>query len=219
MYKSFIEMLSVLLTVGGVGIINYIIAEQLDAVDITQQGSNREKALAIIFSMFDLLLYLAIEAILGTFMNGRWLILSTVLLTIVISVAITIKFASRVNKAFYTVINKVRGDNGKSFRRSKTTWQSSFDLHGHRNQMVYLYDFDHNPLGFGWRLGISNDGDTNYAVTLMPQFDDSDPEDQPSYEEICRLIQQDNYQQDFETKQFVSFKQRFIAIISTYKQS
>ena len=48
--NAFYEMLSALLTIGGVGIINYIIAEQLGAVDTTQQGTDREKALSIILS-------------------------------------------------------------------------------------------------------------------------------------------------------------------------
>lgn len=55
---TFSQIFATLLTVGGAGIINYIIAEQLSAIDPTQQGTNREKALAIMFTMFDYWIYL-----------------------------------------------------------------------------------------------------------------------------------------------------------------
>lgn len=219
MYKTFIEMFAALLTVGGTGTINYIIAEKLNAIDKSQESTNREKALALIFSMFNLFIYVCMNIVLINFFSGNSLIIVTMLSTIVISLGLTFLGARKVNHWFYSILNLIRRQDGLSNRSSKTTWQSTFELHGHKNQLVFLYNFDHKPLGFGWRLGVSNDRDTNYAISLEPQFDESEPEGQPSYEKISKLIQEDNFQNDFEVKQFVSFKQQFIAIIATYKES
>ena len=64
----------------------------------------------------------------------------------------------------------VRDKNHMSYRRSATNWQSSFKTNG-KMQRVYLYDFDHNPLGFGWRVGISNDRESNYSISFQPAAD------------------------------------------------
>lgn len=152
--NTFYEMLSALLTVGGVGIVNYIIAEQLGTVDTTQQGTDREKALSIIFTMFDFILYLGLRVVLSKLnLKGNVLTFTTATLTVIISLLISFTLSKKINSLFYHWINKVRGKNHMSYRRSATNWQSSFETNG-KMQRVYLYDFNHNPLGFGWRVGI-----------------------------------------------------------------
>lgn len=216
--NAFYEMLSALLTIGGVGIINYIIAEQFGAVDTTQQGTDREKALSIIFTMFDFILYLALRAFIGLWLKGNWLTVATAASTVIVSLIISFTLSKKINKLFYFLINKVRGRNHMSYRRSATNWQSSFDTHGCRNQLVYLYDFCHNPLGWGWRTGISNDKESKYSISLCPQLDNN-PEDQDTYEEVTKLIQQDNFRKDFEVVNYINFEQKFIAIICNDKES
>lgn len=217
--NSFYEMLSTLLTVGGVGIINYIIAEQLEAVDTTQRGTNREKALSIVFTMLDFILYLGLRVLLSKLtLKGNVLTFTTAALTVIISLLISFKLSKKINELFYHLINRVRGQNYMSYRRSATNWQSSFALHGCKNQLVYLYDFDHNPLGWGWRMGISNDKESNYSISLMPQFENS-PENQDSYEEITKMIQQDDFRKDFAVINYINFQQKFIAIICNDKDS
>lgn len=217
--ETFYEMLSALLTVGGVGIINYIIAEQLEAVDTTQQGTDREKALSIIFTMFDFILYLGLRELLSRLtLKGNLLTFATTALTVIISLVISFTLSKKINKIFYHWINLVRKNNHMSYRRSYTNWQSSFALHGCKNQLIYLYDFDHNPLGWGWRMGISNDKESNYSISLMPQLENS-PENQDSYEEVTKMIQQDNFRNDFEVINYINFQQKFIAIICNDKDS
>ena len=97
--NTFYEMLSTLLTVGGVGIINYIIAEQLDAIDTTQQGTNREKALSIVFTMLDFILYLGLRVVLSKLtLKGNVLTFTTAALTVIISLLISFKLSKKINK-------------------------------------------------------------------------------------------------------------------------
>lgn len=216
MTKTFYEIMAAILTVGGVGIINYIIAEQLNAIDTTQSGSNREKAIALVFTMFDYFLYLLMKLFWGLCLKGIPLLIVTCISTALISLLISFSCSKWINKKFYDLINFVRVKNGMSFRRSSTNWQSAFDLNGARDQLIYLYDFNHQPLGFGWRKGISNDKESNYSVSFNPQ-PDNNPEDQDSYEEVTKLVQQDNFQADFEVTEYVNFQQKFIAIICNSK--
>lgn len=212
--NTFYEMLSALLTVGGVGIINYIIAEQLGAVDTTQQGTDREKALSIIFTMFDFILYLGLRVVLSKLnLKGNVLTFTTAALTVIISLLISFTLSKKINSLFYHWINKVRGKNHMSYRRSATNWQSSFETNG-KMQRVYLYDFNHNPLGFGWRVGISNDKESNYSISFQPTADEGE---QPSYDDITQQIQTDDVADDYDVLQYVNFQQKFIAIIANAK--
>ena len=210
--NTFYEMLSALLTVGGVGIINYIFADQLSAVDTTQQGTDREKALSIIFTMFDFILYLGLRVVLSNLsLKGNLLTFATAALTVIISLLISFLLSKKINELFYCLINIVRDKNHMSYRRSATNWQSSFKTNG-KMQRVYLYDFDHNPLGFGWRVGISNDRESNYSISFQPAADEGE---QPSYDDITQQIQTDDIADDYDVLQNVNFQQRFIAIVAT----
>ncbi len=212
--ETFYEMLSALLTVGGVGIINYIIAEQLEAVDTTQQGTDREKALSIIFTMLDFLLYLGLREVLVKLnLKGNVLTFTTAVTTIIISLLISFTLSKKINRIFYQWINLVRKNNHMSYRRSATNWQSSFKTNG-KMQRVYLYDFDHNPLGFGWRVGISNDKESNYSISFQPAAYEGK---QPSYDDITQQIQTDDIADDYNVLQYVNFQQKFIVIIANAK--
>ena len=218
MYKLFLEILSALLTVGGTGIINYIIAEKVDAIDKIQQGTNREKALALVFSMFNLFLYVILNTMLTRFFKGNWLIVLTMLCTIAISLGLTFLGARLINSLFYKAINQVRNQDGLDNKSSSNPWNKAFELNGSRNQMVYLYDFNHNKLGFGWRTSISNDSDNNFSILFIPQYA-SEPEGQPSYEEVEKIIQGRSFRENYTVRQFVSYKQNIIAIVTTLKNN
>lgn len=214
MSQLFMSLLTALITVGGVGVINYIIAEQLSGLDTSQQGSNREKAISLVFSMFDLLLFLVIQECLKPWLTGNVLLIATMVCTIVISTLITLLFSKKINELFYKLINLVRKGNHQSLRRSETNWQSTFETHGHNNQRVFLYDFNHNTLGFGWRYGISNDKESNYSVSYIPDIYD---EKQPSYDDLMLTIQTEEFQDEYDVLQYTNFKQNFIAVVATLK--
>ena len=214
MTKTFYEIMAALLTVGGVGIINYIIAEQLSAIDTTQNGSNREKALDLVFTMFDYFLYLVMKFLWGFCLKGIPLLIATCVSTALISLVISFLASKWINKKFYDLINFVRGKNNMSFRRSATNWQSSLKTNKNQWQKVYLYDFDHHPLGFGWRVGISNDKESNYSISFQPAYDEGK---QPTFEEITQKIQKDNLANKYDILQYVNFQQKFIVIIANLK--
>ena len=214
MTKTFYEIMAATLTVGGVGIINYIIAEQLNAIDTTQDNSNREKAIALVFTMFDYFLYLLMKFLWGFYLKGIASLIATCASTAVISLAISFLGSKWINARFYDLINFIRSKNGMSFRRSATNWQSALKPNRNNWQRVYLYDFNHNPLGFGWRMGISNDQESNYSISFRPINDEGE---QPSYEDLIENIQSKGVTDEYDILQYVNFQQKFIIVVANLK--
>lgn len=214
MTKTFYEIMAALLTVGGVGIINYMIAEQLSAIDTTQNGSSREKALALVFTMFDYILYLLMKFLWAFCVKGTLLLIVTCVSTAIISLLISFFCAKKINEKFYDLINFIRGKKNMSYRRSATNWQSSLKINNNHLQKVYLYDFEHHPLGFGWRVGISNDKESNYSISFQPAYDEGE---QPSFEDLTQSIQTNDVTDDYNVLQYVNFQQKFIVIIANAK--
>lgn len=214
--NTFYEMLSTLLTVGGVGIINYIIAEQLDAIDTTQQGTNREKALAIVFTMLDFILYLGLRSWLSKCLKGNILTFTTAAVTVFISLLISFFVSKLINELFYWLINKIREMYHLSYRKSATTWQDTFKPIADHQQRVFLYDFNHQPLGFGNRIGISNDASSNYSVVIQPDMDDVDYEQLP-YDEMVEMVQSTEFRKQYDVREYVNFQQKFIAFVANAK--
>lgn len=204
-----------LITAGGLGLTNYIIAEQLGAIDSTLQGTNREKTLSAIFTAFNFILYLLLKALLELCLKGNWPSVIATIITIFLSLLISLTSSRKINKWFYHFINKVRSGAKLSNRKSETVWQDALANHGSR-QRIYLYDFDHHPLGYGNRIGISNDKDSNYAVSIQPDLDDINYE-QPSYDDIERTIQSSTFRDVYDVRQYVDFQQKFIAIVANEK--
>lgn len=141
------------------------------------------------------------------------MLIITVAVTLIISLVISLLFSIPVNRLFYKIINYIRNKWNLSLRRSATNWQSTFETNG-KMQRVYLYDFDHTPLGFGWRVGVSNDKESNYSISFQPAYDEGD---QPTYEEITNQIQKDDLANEYDILQYVNFQQKFIAIIANAK--
>ena len=161
--------------------------------------------------MLDFILYLGLRVVLSKLtLKGNVLTFTTAALTVIISLLISFKLSKKINKLFYHLINRVRGQNHMSYRRSATNWKSAFETNG-KMQRVYLYDFNHNPLGFGWRVGISNDKESNYSISFKPTADEGT---QPSYDDITQRIQSDDLANDYDILQYVNFQQKFIAIIA-----
>ena len=59
----------------------------------------------------------------------------------------------------------------------------------------------------------------SFACVDLNLYLDNNPEDQDTYEEVTKLIQQDNFRKDFEVVNYINFEQKFIAIICNDKES
>lgn len=210
----FLNILLTIITTGGLGIINYIIAESLNAVDSNQQNTNREKGISALLTTVDLLIYLTLDTAIRYILHNIFAEIFAAVITIFLSIALSIKLSKPLSDFFHIkIINKEREKNNLIPIEPSTPWKQ-ITLSGTQPQQAYLYSLNHDPLGFGWIHFVSNDQDSNYSLSLVP-FTDDDQKPQPSYEKIIARIQAKKYKEEHDVQQFIDFKQGFIMITST----
>lgn len=211
--NNFLNILLTIITTGGLGMINYIIAESLNAVDSNQQNTNREKGISALLTTIDLLIYLTLDTAIRYVMHNTFAEILAAIITILISIELSIKISKPLSDWLYNdIINKEREKNNLIPIEPSTPWKK-ITLSGTQSQQAYLYSLNHEPLGFGWVNFVSNDQNSNYSLSLVP-FTDDDQELQPAYEEIIARIQAKKYKEEHDVQQFIDFKQGFIMITS-----
>lgn len=204
------KLISVLITVGGLGYVNYSVAEALSAVDIHKTNKTQAIAYSALWSIADFAIFLAVNTMLGRYLSGDWLLVITMLLTVVIAFSLSVVLTLPLQKFVYGIYNKVLHLNGKPAIANGTVWH---DFVGSSNKqlMAYLYSLDHTPLGFGYVDMASNDEVSNYSISLQP-FNYNNAELQDSYDTMVKRIQDTEFRNNYTAKQFVDLKQGFIMI-------
>ncbi|WP_289761672.1 hypothetical protein [Lactobacillus intestinalis] len=208
---NFNQIFTTLTTIGGVGIINYLIAEKIGALDQSDHNSNTMKYLSVVFTSLDSVLYLLIQTILKEVLHlkGNWLVINTAWMTIVVSVVLMLLLSNPLHKIFYWCINRIRGIDNKVETTSTTTWKELYEGAGNRSVFIYCYNFQHEPLGWGYLSYISKDPETNFSLNLVPPTN-SDQEDQTTYEELVKQLGTKYYKENYRITQHVNFKHQFI---------
>ncbi|WP_251576030.1 hypothetical protein [Limosilactobacillus agrestimuris] len=205
------KIIATLLTVGGMGYINLIVATQLGTVDIHKEDKTTAIAYSAMWSIVDFAIYLIILNCVGKYLKGDWLLVATMILTIVVSFLVAIIISPLLKKLVYFLYNSVLHVSNKPGIDSGTVWHH---IMSDNNEpiMAYFYSFDHQPLGFGYVDKSSNDDSSNYSASLQP-FNYQNPELQDTYNEMMKKVQDNEFCQKYSTRQFVDFKQQFIALI------
>ncbi len=206
------QIIATLVTVGGVGYVNYSVATQLNAIDIHASAKEQAIAYSAIWSVFDFAIYLALLNWnwLKHFAKGDWLLIIVMLLTIIFAFLFSICLTLPLKKLVFWLYNSVLKIDNHSAISTGSVWNHVMDPNSN-SVIVYLYDFDHNPLGFGYVDESSNDEITNYSLSLQP-FNYNNPTLQDDYDKLQKQIQDYKFNKEHTVKQFVDFKQRFIAI-------
>ncbi|RVU69840.1 MULTISPECIES: hypothetical protein [Lactobacillus] len=213
--NDFIKVLLTIITTGGLGMVNYTIAESLNAVDSTLRNTNREKSISAILTIIDLLIYLTIDIALRNCIHNTFAEIIAALLTVIISIILSIKFSKKINELFYKNINGERNKNDLISLDSGTPWQAVM-LSENKFQQAYIYSLEHKPIGFGWVQYVSNDSDSNYSLSLVPFTDDAGSP-QPEYDKITQKIQSKEYKDKHIVQQYIDLKEKFIIITSIEK--
>lgn len=208
----FNQVLATLLVAGGLGVVNYITAEKIGVVDKHSKDKSRQLEISLLCSIIDFAIYLVINELLNKIpmLKGNWLLFWNIIITALLAFLITLFFATPIKKVFYWAINKTRNRNSKAVLDTPTTWEDITENTGDNQQMVYLYDFEHNPLGFGYASYFSNDENDNFSVNVVP-FSDK-PEVQPTYDSFMLEIQNPDLQNAYNIQQYINFNQKFIMI-------
>lgn len=205
------KIIATLLTVGGMGYVNLIVAAQLGTVDIHKEDKTATIAYSAMWSIVDFAIYLAILNCMSKYLKGDWLLIATMLLTLIVAFLVAVVISPLLKKVVYFLYNLVLHVSNKPKINSGTVWHH---IMSNNNEpiMVYFYSFDHQPLGFGYVDESSDDDNSNYSASLQP-FNYQNPELQDTYNEVMKRIQDNEFCRKYNTRQFVDFKQQFIALI------
>ena len=209
--SGFNQIFLMFTTLGGVGIINYFLAELTGSLDKNNHDGNTIKSVSILFTAFDAIIYFIVQEMLRRCLSGNWLIIITSVLTIVVAVVLTLGLAYPIHKCFYNLVNKDRELNGLVPTASTNTWKALYEDAKDKPIFAYCYDFNHKKLGWGYLDYMSKDKETNFSLNLeIPR--NKEKEVQPEYEEIVKELGTDWYRAHYTIRQHINFKQQFIVI-------
>lgn len=204
------QTIATLLTVGGIGYINYSVASQLGTIDFHKDAKTQTIAFSACWSIVDFAIFLLCQTLRSHWFTGNWLLVLTMLSTMILAFLLALFTTISLNKLTYFLYNFVLRKNSKATISNGTVWNHIMADDG-QECMAYLYNFNHEPLGFGYIEEASNDETSNYSVSLQT-FNYDNPEIQDSYNDLMVKIQKPQFSDNYKVREFVDFKQQIIAI-------
>lgn len=192
LYKLIYAIITILITSGCFGYINYNILEKLNVVVDRPNMETDKKQKIMIFTGVNVGLYW----ILTTVLNYE--ISLSIVLVLLFDAVGTILIIAPLIKLIDLLINKIRRTSGQSYAENKATRDYIFN--SDKYQAVYIFDFDNNLITCGW-LDYQQAADNNYFdLALMPFSDTMNV----TYENVSKKIMSDNTNSriivDFEKK-------------------
>lgn len=209
------NLVATLLTAGGLGYINYGTLIRMGVINKSKDKSEM-LPLCLIFSLIDFSLYLLIQEALRliNLKDTNWSILLTVLATMVLVLLMTILAGPLMAKWFNKLINHSR----KKEQEGSWSHLNPFRLmlNTNKKSQAYVYDFNYQPLGYGYVLSSSS-SDDDFQLNLDPfNFKEGDTEEeleQLSYKDLIKNAQTPEWKTAYNITQHINFNQKFIVLL------
>lgn len=173
LYKLIYSIITILITSGCFGYINYNILEKLNVVVDRPNKEIDKKQKIMIFTGINISLYW----ILTTVLNYE--IALSIVLVLLFDVVGTILIIAPLAKGIDYVINIIRRIFGQSYAENRETRDYIFNTN--KIQTLFVFDFDNNLITCGY-LDYQQSGDNNYFDLALIPLDA--PENQYSFEQV-----------------------------------
>lgn len=173
LYKLIYSIITILITSGCFGYINYNILEKLNVVVDRSNKEIDKKQKIMIFTGINISLYW----ILTTVLNYE--IALSIVLVLLFDVVGTILIIAPLAKGIDYVINIIRRIFGQSYAENRETRDYIFNTN--KIQTLFVFDFDNNLITCGY-LDYQQSGDNNYFDLALIPLDA--PENQYSFEQV-----------------------------------
>lgn len=173
LYKLIYSIITILITSGCFGYINYNILEKLNVVVDRPNKEIDKKQKIMIFTGVNISLYW----ILTTVLNYE--IALSIVLVLLFDVVGTILIIAPLAKGIDYVINIIRRIFGQSYAENRETRDYIFNTN--KIQTLFVFDFDNNLITCGY-LDYQQSGDNNYFDLALIPLDA--PENQYSFEQV-----------------------------------
>lgn len=199
------KIIATLLTVGGTGYINYVVAARLHAIEPVGDEKTSQKAYCIIWSIIDFAFFLFYQRVfLSWKLHGNTALIWTMLLTMATAFLLALLLAKPLQKLSYFLYNLVLKRCNESTIDGGSVWCDFFN--GRGKLEAYCYDFQHNPVGHGFLTTYSMEKG-NYDLVLQPF---REKKHQPTYEEIIDMAQNSGNQEKQTIREYVNYDKQII---------
>ena len=173
LYKLIYSIITILITSGCFGYINYNILEKLNVVVDRPNKEIDKKQKIMIFTGINI----SLHWILTTVLNYE--IALSIVLVLLFDVVGTILIIAPLAKGIDYVINIIRRIFGQSYAENRETRDYIFNTN--KIQTLFVFDFDNNLITCGY-LDYQQSGDNNYFDLALIPLDA--PENQYSFEQV-----------------------------------
>lgn len=207
------QILAALVAVGGLGFINYSVADKLGLVEFNSRESNMRLPYMLSWSIPDFAIYLAINTIVAKYLTGNRLIIANLILTIVVVFFFSLIAQPLLSKFSSWLINLKRNSRNKGSLFVGSPWNELFS--SKTPQIVFVFDFEKKPIISGYLSLLSLDYQHEPTVSVMPFTDD---EDEVSFEDLIKRVSTTESQKNNAVRQYVDFDRKII-IISVVKKA
>lgn len=209
MDNLFNQALSAVVTLCGLGYVNWAALRWLDVIEETENKSYQLGFVSLL-SVVDWIVYLLIEAgFVSLGLRGNGLSAAAIFATMVVSFLLTLLLGQPVGKLIQKMLNARRKSLGKPNKYMGRVVADIMDPDKHL--LSYLYDLDRKPLGFGYVYETNVGNDAGLEFAMEPCADD-DGNTQPEYDDLVAEMQKTDFQKKYSPTQYINFKEKYIVI-------
>lgn len=212
------KILLTLLTIGGVGFINYIVTDQLGTTQLYKDANQIRLGYCLVWSLIDYVIYLILLQWFKSFVSPNWLQITVTLLTILIAWIGTSLLAyplHRITYKFYDWVTDHLKINKSLTTDDGDVWEKILDETQSDQTYIYLFTLDHKPISAGQIYRYSADENSNYQSVVYP-FAETPLE---TYDALHERVMNEHYQDRHLTYEYINTKQNFVALIIQPRKS
>lgn len=168
---SITTVISALVAVGGLGFINYYVADRLGLVNFKSEHQSLQLPFMATWSAFDFGIYLLVNSFISLKFKEPIRSALSLILTIIIIFIIFTKLSTPIFKWIDNSINKQRTKQGNATTVYGDAWSELVD-NGHQ-QIIYLFTLDGKPITAGWLDYTQRDTEARFSMNLktLPNYD------------------------------------------------
>lgn len=203
-----------LLAAGGLGYINYAVAEAQGLIDF-KKGDNLTLSYMLSWSVVDFAIYLGVSQVLSVWLHlrGQLGLALSLLATMGVVLILSVRFMSPLHKIGRFLSNLIRSYEGKSANYTGNVWNQA--LGSGKTQQVYVFNFEKHLLAAGEPELVTHDTEDQLEMSLRPlpvNFDDPYPWN-VDYDELAGSLSQDEFQKKNKVRQFMDLDRKIIVFI------
>lgn len=219
------EIVTSLIAAGGLGFINYFVADELDLIEFDDTSSKTLLPFLLLWSSVDYIIYLLasfIITLLQTFVNvffKNFHIVSELKmsLSLILAIVLIFLFSEKCSKPIFDFIrdktNKQRNKDNKTNLFNGNALNKVFSSNDY--QAVYIYDFEKKFITKGHIKSLSQNNGKEILLALRPFTNDNGLPTE--YSEIKLKTSEKNFLTEHKTMEIVDFQNKLIIITIVLK--